>query len=857
MSEDKTRVEGNGNPYAKIAIIGESPSYDELRTKRAFTGPAGKLLDSILKDAGINRADCWVTNACKYFVTPEPKFGRKIPFKVRAKNDGIDLQECYNELQVEINNIKPNIIIALGGTSLYAVSGKSPITDYRGSILSGIVGTKVIGTFHPAMLLHTQKDYWQKYIIQFDFVRALKQSYFPEIIRPSRILRVAKSSADLYDFISRKKPRKGTKFKLAIDIEAKECIPICIGIAFDQYEGLTIPLWNVDGHSTIPDSDLSHLWLLLAELLYDCDILPIGQNFKYDQDKIERLGFGIRKLYSDTLLKGFAINPELPKNLAFYTSIYTEEPFYKNEGMYEGSLEELFLGCARDACCTFEVESNMDRDLDELHMRDFYNNFLMRLHDSYLKTENIGFRVNHSVRDELLRKYITWTERLNYKLFEVAGAIINVNSPKQVSSLLYENFKIPSREGTGEEVLTQLLSNTVKRTDHRRAIEIILEKRRVDKTINTYLMALPDYDGRMKTTYFLCLETGRTSTGQQDPPIRPWIRIPKRKYTVNEDGEIITKKGKKSKAKKKENSKHPEDRAMGIAFQTMTKHGDIGNDIRSMFIPDPGEVFINIDSSQAEARVVFLLANDEQALYDIDHHDYHALTASWFFGGSEDDWSKSKWGYEHPVRFCGKTLRHACHLGASKNRAALTVNTDARKYKIKDSNGDLFNISEKFAGEAIRIFHAKQPSIQKNFHAGIQSALSVNKRRLIAGLPYGIESETGGTRIFYDKWGDELFRQAYSYIPQRTVSDNTKSAKLRIEDKLRGIKIILESHDALLLSCRINEVTEVARVGKEEMEKDINFTNCSLPRRKLSIPAEVEIGDNYMEFQKFKEVINA
>jgi hypothetical protein len=73
-------------------------------------------------------------------------------------------------------------------------------------------------------------------------------------------------------------------------------------------------------------------------------------------------------------------------------------------------------------------------------------------------------------------------------------------------------------------------------------------------------MALPDYDGRMRTTYFLCLETGRTSTGQQDPPIRPNVEVRD-----------------ENNAKKK--------KVMGIAFQTMTKHGDIGADIRGMYIP--------------------------------------------------------------------------------------------------------------------------------------------------------------------------------------------------------------------------------------------------------------------------------
>src|SRR5215831_5535014 len=137
------------------------------------------------------------------------------------------------------------------------------------------------------------------------------------------------------------------------------------------------------------------------------------------------------------------------------------------------------------------------------------------------------------------------------------------------------------------------------------------------------------------------------------------------------------------------------------------------------------EIFVQADSSQAEARVVFLLANDEQALKDIDERDYHALTASWFFGGAEEDYSKKVLGYEHPIRFAGKTLRHAGHLGAGKGRAATELNTQARKYHVPIS------ISQSDSERALRIFHARQPRIQQVFQAGVVECLRKN-RTLIA-----------------------------------------------------------------------------------------------------------------------------
>jgi DNA polymerase I-like protein with 3'-5' exonuclease and polymerase domains len=489
--------------------------------------------------------------------------------------------------------------------------------------------------------------------------------------------------------------------------------------------------------------------------------------------------------------------------------------------MYEGKISDLLLGCARDACVTLEIDEAMDADLDELGVRKFYENFLMTLPDFYAEIENNGFRIDEAKRKELIEKYIKWDEKLGFEMFQLSGIDVNVSSPLQVHAMLFEHWKLPYRQSVGEEELTSLLNlqHGIKFPEQRLWIEKCLERRRVKKTISTYLFAIPDYDKKMRTTCYMCLETGRTSTGQQDPPIRPLVDLGGR--------------GKKAEMK-----------VMGTAFQVFTKHGDIGEDVRGMYIPDEGEIFVQLDSSQAEARVVFNLATDEQALQDIDQHDYHALTASWFFGGTENDYSKKILGYESPIRFAGKTLRHAGHLGAGKRRAATELNTQARKYKIP------ITITEAQADKALKVFHAKQPKIQRIFHAEVIEALK-NTRRLVAPLPWGIDAERGGVRIFYERWGDDLFREAMAYIPQRAVTDNTKAAGIRIKRQFPEARIILEAHDALLFSLRTEYLDEFIPLAKKEMERPINFTNCSLPRRFLKIPCEVEIGENYKDLKKF------
>ncbi len=842
-------IPGYGPIGAKIMLLFECPTYEDVLAGKLFSKPAETA--RLLGEAGINYGECWITSVSKYFVPPnEAKSKKKIPFAVRAKNYGVDMQEQLFALQNEINSIKPNVILGIGRTALWALTGQTDIESYRGSILSGM-GCKFIPTYNPAHLSWQATDiefkgYWNRQIMAFDMRRAKAQSGFPEINRPYRTLQIAKSSYELYEFRQRYKD----KSRMSVDIEANgTCIPVCIGLAHTKTHGICVPLWNEGGISNIPTPDLIQLWIMLAELLVEKDI--VGQNFNYDRDKIKRLGFIIRRLVSDIMLKAHAINPELGKSLAFNTSLYTEEPFYKNEGMYQGKIEDLFIGCARDACVTIEVDEAMDADLDEIGQREFFENFLMQLPELYWGIENQGFRIDTAERDRLLRKYIEWDEKLRYELFHLCGTEINVNSPKQIASLLFDNFKLPRKPGTGEEEITALLNSqsSVKDPTHRRVLELILEDRRVRKSISTYLMALPDYDNRMRTTYYMCLETGRTSTGQQDPPIRPQVDV------IDENG------------KKKE-------KVLGIAFQTMTKHGDIGADIRGMYvpdeikytkeeelrigilkslgieIPDDEEVFVQADSSQAEARVVWLLAGDEEALRLVDEIDYHALTATWFFGGTESDYSKKALGYEHHIRFAGKTLRHAGHLGAGKRRAAISVNTDARKYKIPIS------ITEAIAERALKIFHAKQPRIQQVFHASVENCIKKD-RVLIAPIPWGVNAKYGGRRTFFERYGDELLRQAFSYIPQRAVSDNTKAAALRIKRRIPGIKIVMEAHDALLFSIRRSRLKAQIPIIRQEMERPINFSNCSIPRRSLSIPCDVEVGSNYMDLKKFKDLTMA
>ena len=260
----------------------------------------------------------------------------------------------------------------------------------------------------------------------------------------------------------------------------------------------------------------------------------------------------------------------------------------------------------------------------------------------------------------------------------------------------------------------------------------------------------------------------------------------------------------------------------------MTKHGDIGHDVREILIPDPGKVFGEADKSQAEARVVALLSKDDDTLNLFNTTDIHKLTASWCFGVPIESVTKEQ-------RFVGKTVRHAGNYGMGKRRLMQTVMSDARRFHIN------IYISEWKAGKILDMFHEKAPKIRRIFHKEVEEYL-INHRYLLN--PYG------RYRMFYDRFGDDLLKEGFAQIPQSTVSDSMKLDLLEIKRRLPWLEILMENHDGFLWQCEEKVFREVAEIVKEVMTRPIDFSRCSLPLGELIIPCEISIGENYKELEK-------
>jgi DNA polymerase len=146
-------VFGEGNSRARIMLVGEQPGDQEDKEGHPFIGPAGRILDQGLEEAGLDRRRLFVTNAVKHFKW-EPRGKRRL-HKTPAQRE---IDACYQWLESEIAAVKPDLIVALGATAAKALLGpRFRITQQRGQVQVRSPGLPaVMATYHPSFLLRVK-----------------------------------------------------------------------------------------------------------------------------------------------------------------------------------------------------------------------------------------------------------------------------------------------------------------------------------------------------------------------------------------------------------------------------------------------------------------------------------------------------------------------------------------------------------------------------------------------------------------------------------------------------------------------------------------------------------------------------
>ncbi len=350
-----------GTPQpCRIAIVGEAPGDDEAWLKRPFVGASGIELRNQLLAAGIDANACLLTNV----IDVQPP-GNNFPAFCLRKEDlprdypaylpPIETQGghlylhpdlLYNgaRLRDELATARPNVVIALGGKACWALLGSGAISQLRGTVHRTVTSTpyKCVPTWHPASVL---RNWRQRPVAVVDLVKALAESASPAIVYDSVELWLKPDLADLFEFEGRF-IRSGQLH--SVDVETSQDEITCVGLAPDPDHAIVVPfrtdarpfknpnggdaIWRPTGNywPTLDDELAAWSWVRRQVERRDTDIL--GQNFLFDIQRFLRYGIRPMRVKEDTMLAHHSRFAEMPKNLGFLGSVYTNFPRWKHFG---------------------------------------------------------------------------------------------------------------------------------------------------------------------------------------------------------------------------------------------------------------------------------------------------------------------------------------------------------------------------------------------------------------------------------------------------------------------------------------------------------------------------------------------
>lgn len=326
----------------KIAIVGDCWGEQEEQQRAPFVGPAGWELTKMLSEAGIHRADCFLTNV--FNLRPEKndveslcadKTGGLVSLGplVRGKYLRAEFACELDRLFQELLHASPNIIVALGNTAAWAILGTTGIAKIRGTVTGGILryaGRKVLPTYHPSAI---HRDWSLRPVTVLDLAKSKRESEFPEIRRPERVVYIEPSLQDMEWYFNEHLVHAQS---ISFDIETRGDQITCIGFAPGPASALCVPF--VDSR-TIDEGRMGSYWPTVeAEALawgFVRRVLSLpcpkfGQNTLYDINFLwAKYGITVTNYEDDTMLMHHALQPESLKGLGFLGSVYTNESSWK------------------------------------------------------------------------------------------------------------------------------------------------------------------------------------------------------------------------------------------------------------------------------------------------------------------------------------------------------------------------------------------------------------------------------------------------------------------------------------------------------------------------------------------------
>ena len=577
----------------RLAIIGEGPSDEDRDTP--FSSSSGKLVSQVLGELKIP-----INQVFLGYVSTKKTFG------FTQRPDDLAVVNGTNTLIKDLAKYKPNCCLLLGDLANKVFGADHSAHTQRGTIfISPRFKFKCITALDPWMIY---KNYQQAIPFRYDFAKAKEQSLFPEYRHPIRRLNATPS----FQYLTKRfEELLETKPEIAFDLEGhpNQVGVTCYSIALSPHDVFIVPIRNLDGTAYWTENEEVVIWQYTARILSDPDIKKIAQNAMYELFVFAwRHKLLVRGLHEDTMFKMWELFSELPKNLGFISSLYTDEPYYKDERTVQ-DITVHHEYCCKDSIVTIASSTKMDQALAGNKRSQQHYNFNIRLLKPYLYMQLRGCKLD--LKSVASMRHTTWEYIRNQQSIvnEMTGQVLNTKSPKQLQEYLYGTLSLPEqtkRIGTKLSATADFgaLCTLYTKTELPVLLEIAkLTRARTRLSDLNKLQAFSD--GRIRCTYNpVGTDTGRLSSSET------WVEA-----IVNKS-KIEFKKRRKDGVEFQEMvlETKPTIENLGTNLQNVTK------DLRTLFIPDNDEYsFFQYDLSGADAWTVAAdlaaLGNDKMLVH--------------------------------------------------------------------------------------------------------------------------------------------------------------------------------------------------------------------------------------------------
>ena len=777
---------GTGPVPARIMLVGEAWGFDEEQRGEPFVGASGQELNRMLHEVGIMRSECFVSNLVNrrppgndlgQWIAMKKKDTTKAHVQLNTKMVLPLVVEGYNQLLREIKEVNPNLIVAFGNWAMWALTGKLGIKNWRGSLLRmGESGPKVIPTFHPAFILR-QWDVRAATIS--DLRRAAHHLHFRDYHPPKHnfIVRPSFSQAIItLQWLLRTLNSVVLPLWLDVDIETRGNHIACIGLSWSKLDAICLPFMcveNREGYWSLEEE--TQIIYLLYQILTHRGVKVRWQNGLFDAQYIERHWLFIPKGGQDTMISQHAIFSDLPKSLSYQASIYADHYVYwKDEGKTWDSRmpeEQLWAYNLLDCVYTREVGEAEAQTAEKLGLQSVHS-FQQKMFWPVLRAMLRGVRIveeNAAKLAEEIQEQISIREKF---LFDTLGYVLNIDSPKQMKALFYEDLQQPvimTRAKKGQPAHPTCDDEALQKIAAREPLlrpltNCVADLRTLGKFLGDFVLAKRDTDGRMRCSFNI----GGSESGKSAPKT---YRLSSSKNPFGSGANLQTIPSEKSKSVGKwEKRQH---------FSMIGDPYALPN-LRSMYGPDKGRTFFDMDLDRADLQVVVWESDDAMLKAALRLGvDVHLLNAFVIEG-------KEPPPLEELVEAHGKYLDHRsprkhlrefakvfCHatdyLGKSRTVAAHTGRT---VHEID---------------RAQKIWFGAHPGIER-WHKRIID--QVRHRRYV-------ENRFGYRWYIFDRIDDQVMPEAVAWIPQSTVSIVINKIWMNIYENLPEVEVLLQVHDSL------------------------------------------------------------